>query len=140
VLSFSDASLILSENSGIDVSTTSEYVIKISCTDGTDTTFFNLTLLFTTDKPYAQSDTILIIIGASIGGLFIIMVIIVVCVRKRQQKNIDENRENEKTLQLSNIDGSSDDVTPNRYSLAKGFDLISHDNCGYAEVVKVATL
>jgi hypothetical protein len=34
VLSFSDASLILSEDSGIDVSTTSEYVIKISCTDG----------------------------------------------------------------------------------------------------------
>jgi hypothetical protein len=68
------------------------------------------------------------------------MVIIVVCVRKRQQKNIDENRENEKTLQLSNIDGSSDDATPNRYSLEKGFDVISHDNCGYTEVVKVATL
>ena len=140
MLSFSDASLILSENSGIDVSTTSEYVIRISCTDGTDTTFFNLTLLFTTDKPDTQSDKILIIIGASIGGLFLIMVIIVVCVRKRQQKNIDENSENEKTLQLSNIDGSSDDATPNRYSLAKGFDVISHDNCGYAEVVKVATL
>jgi hypothetical protein len=140
VLSFSDASLILSENSGIDVSTTSEYVIKISCTDGTDTTFFNLTLLFTANKPDTQSDTILIIIGASIGGLFLIMVIIVVCVRKRQQKNIDENRENEKTLQLSNIDGSSDDATPNRYSLEKGFDVISHDNCGYTEVVKVATL
>jgi hypothetical protein len=140
VLSFSDASLILSENSGIDVSTTSEYVIKITCTDGTDTTFFNLTLLFTANKPDTQSDTILIIIGASIGGLFLIMVIIVVCVRKRQQKNIDENRENEKTLQLSNIDGSSDDATPNRYSLEKGFDVISHDNCGYTEVVKVATL
>ena len=140
MLSFSDASLILSENSGIDVSTTSEYVIKISCTDGTDTTFFNLTLLFTANKPDTQSDTILIIIGASIGGLFLIMVIIVVCVRKRQQKNIDENRENEKTLQLSNIDGSSDDATPNRYSLEKGFDVISHDNCGYTEVVKVATL
>jgi hypothetical protein len=140
VLSFSDASLILSENSGIYVSTTSEYVIKISCTDGTDTTFFNLTLLVTTNKPDTQSDTILIIIGASIGGLFLIMVIIVVCVRKRQHKNIDENRENEKTLQLSNIDGSSDDATPNRYSLAKGFDVISHDNCGYTEVVKVATL
>ena len=81
-----DASLILSENSGIDVSTTSEYVIKISCTDGTDTTFFNLTLLFTMDKPDTQSDTIPIIIGASIGGLFLIMVIIVICVRKRQQK------------------------------------------------------
>jgi uncharacterized membrane protein YgaE (UPF0421/DUF939 family) len=94
-------------------------VINISCTDGTDTTFFNLTLLFTTDKPDTQSDTILIIIGVSIGGLFLIMVIIVVCVRKRQQKNIDENRESEKTLQLSNIDGSSDDATPNRYSLAK---------------------
>jgi uncharacterized membrane protein YgaE (UPF0421/DUF939 family) len=66
-----------------------------------------------------QSDTILIIIGVSIGGLFLIMVIIVVCVRKRQQENIDENRESEKTLQLSNIDGSSDDATPNRYSLAK---------------------
>ena len=140
MLSFSDASLILSENSGIDVSTTSEYVIKITCTDGTDTTFFNLTLLFTANKPDTQSDTILIIIGASIGGLFLIMVIIVVCVRKRQQKNIDENRENEKTLQLSNIDGSSDDATPNRYSLEKGFDVISHDNCGYTEVVKVATL
>ena len=140
MLSFSDASLILSENSGIDVSTTSEYVIKISCTDGTDTTFFNLTLLFTTDKADTQSNTIPIIIGASIGGLFLIMAITVVCVRKRQQKNIDKNGENEKTLQLSNIDGSSHDATPNRYSQAKGFDVISHDSCGYAEVEKVATL
>ena len=115
-------------------------MINISCTDGTDTTFFNLTLLFTTDKPYEQSDTRLIIIGASIGGLSLIMVIIVVCVRKRQHKNKYEYRENEKTLQLSNIDGSSDGATLNRYSLSKGFDVISHDNCGYAEVVKVATL
>jgi hypothetical protein len=124
----------LSENSSIDVNTNSEYVIKISCTDGTDTTFFNLTLLLTTkknpavtDKPDTQSDTTPIIIGAFIGGLFLIVVIIVVCVRKRQLKNIYEYREKERTLQLSNIDGSSDGATLNRYS-------------GYAEVVKVATL
>jgi hypothetical protein len=130
----------LSEHSSIDVNSASEYVIKISCTDGRDTTFFNLTLLFTTDTPDTQSDTILIIIGASIGGLFLIVVIIVVCVRKRQHKNNYENRENEQRLQLSNIDGSSDGATPNRYSPAKGFDVISHNNCGYTEVEKVATL
>jgi hypothetical protein len=83
----------LSANSSIDVNTASEYVINISCTDGTVTTFFDLTILFTTDD--AQSDTILIIIGASIGGLFLIVVIIVVCVRKRQHENNNENRENE---------------------------------------------
>ena len=127
VHSFSDASLILSENSSIDVSTTSEYVIKISCTDGTDTTFFDLTLLFTTDKPKTQPDTTPIIIGASIGGLFLLVVIIVVCVRKRQHKNNDENRVNEKTPH-------SDGAEPNRYSIAKGFDAIPHYNCGYAEV------
>jgi hypothetical protein len=87
------------------------------------------------DKPDTQSDTTPIIIGAFIGGLFLIVVIIVVCVRKRQHKNIYENRENERTLQLSNIDGSSDGAILNRYSVAKGFDAISHDNCGYAEVV-----
>jgi hypothetical protein len=118
----------LSEHSSIDVNSASEYVIKISCTDGRDTTFFNLTLLFTTDKPYEQLDTRLIIIGASIGGLFLIVVIIVVCVRKRQHKNKYEYRENKKTLQLSNID-----ATPIRYSPAKGFDVISHNNCGYTK-------
>jgi hypothetical protein len=113
----------LSENSSIDVNTTSGYVIKISCTDGTDTTFFNLTLLFTikkdpavTDKTDAQSDTTPIIIGASIGGLFLIVVIMVICANKRQHKNNDGNKEREKTLQLSNIDGSSGGSTPNQYS------------------------
>jgi hypothetical protein len=118
----------LSENSSIDVNTT-EYVIKMSCTDGTDTTFFNLTLLFTTkdpdvtDKPdtstlsISQSETILIIIGAFIGGLFLIMVIIVICVRKWQDKNNDEHMANEKTLEFSNIDGSSEGATPNQYSI-----------------------
>ena len=140
VHSFSDASLILSENSSIDVNTTSEYVINISCTDGIDTTFFDLTLIFTTkdpavtEKPNTQSDITPIIIGAFIGGLFLIVVIIVVCVRKRQHKNNDENMANEKTLQLSNKDGSSDRATPNQYSLAKGFDVISYDNCGYVDV------
>ena len=137
-----DASLILSEHSSIDVNSASEYVINMSCTDGRDTTFFNLTLLFTTDTPDTQSDTILIIIGAAIGGLFLIAVIIfiVVCVRKRQHKDNYENRENEKTLQLSNIDGSSDGAIPIRYSPAKGFDVISHANYGYTEEVKVAAL
>jgi len=65
--------------------------------------------------------------------LFLLVVIIVVCVRKRQHKNNDENRVNEKTLHLSYIDDSNDGATPNRYSIAKGFDAIPHDNCGYAE-------
>jgi hypothetical protein len=130
----------LSENSSINVNSTSEYIIKISCTDGTDTTFFDLTLLFTTkdhavtEKPDMQSDTIPIIIGASIGGLFIIVVIIVVCVRKRQHKNNDGNMAYEKPLELSNIDGSSDGATPNEYSIAKGIDEIPHDNSGYVDV------
>jgi len=131
----------LSENSRIDVNTTPEYVIKISCTDGTDTTFFDLTLLFTmkkdpavTDNPETPSNTTPIIIGASIGGLFLIVVIIVVCVRKRQHKNNDENKSYEKPLQLSNIDGSSDGTTPNQYSIEEGLDAIPHDNYGYAEV------
>ena len=130
----------MSENSSIDVNSTSEYIIKISCTDGTDTTFFDIKLLFTTkdpdvtDKPDTQSDTIPIIIGASIGGLFIIMVIIVVCVRKRQHKNNDGNMAYEKPLELSNIDGSSDGATPNEYSIAKGFDEIPHDSGGYVDV------
>jgi len=114
VHSFSDVSLILSENSSIDVNTISEYVIEISCTDGTDTTFFDLTLLFTTkdpavtDKSDTQSGSTPIIIGTSIGGLFIILivVIIVVFVRKRQHKNNDESRVYEIPLPLSNIDGS----------------------------------
>jgi len=128
----------LTENSSIDVNTTSDYVIIISCTDGIDTTFFNLTLRFTTkdpavtekpdldltllsttkdpavtEKPDPQSDTIAIIIGASIGGLFILVVIIVFCVSKRQHKNNDEIKVYEKPLQLSNIEGSSDGTTPN---------------------------
>jgi len=41
---------------------------------------------------------------------------------------------NEKALQLSNIDGSSDGATPNRYSIAKGFDATPHDNSGYVDV------
>jgi len=134
----------LSENSSIDVNTTSEYVIKISCTDGTDTTFFDLKLLFTTkdpavtDKPNPvvtdKPDTIPIIIGASIGGLFLIVVIIVVCARKRQHKNNDENKAYEKALQLSNIDGSSGGATPNQYSRAEELDAIPHDNSGYVDV------
>jgi hypothetical protein len=115
VHSFSDASLILSEKSKIDVNSTSEYVIKISCTDGIDTTFFDLALLFTTkdpaftEKPDSQSDSTPIIIGVSIGGLFLILivVIIVVFVRKRQHKNYDESRVYETTLPLSDIDGSN---------------------------------
>ena len=111
--SFSDASLILSEISSIDVNTTPGYVIQISCTDGIDATFFDLTLIFTTkdpaitEKPDSQSDSTPIIIGASIGGLFLILivVIIVVFVRKRQHKNYDENRVYETTLPLSDIDG-----------------------------------
>jgi len=103
---FSDASLLLSENSSIDVHTNSEYVIKISCTDGADTTFFDLTLLFTTDKPETQSDNTGIIIGASIGGLFLLVIIVVcICVKKRQHKNNDKKWENKKTPQLSYIDG-----------------------------------
>jgi hypothetical protein len=109
--SFADASLILPDNSSSDVTTTSEYVIKISCTDGIDTTFFDLTLLFTTkdftvtDKP----DSTPIIIGASIGGLFIILIVVimVVFVRKRQRKHNDESRVYETTLPLSDIDGSN---------------------------------
>ena len=103
----------MSENSRIDVNSTSEYIIKISCTDGIDTTFFDLTLLFTTkdpdvtDKPDTQSDTIPIITGASIGGLFIIVVIIVVFARKRQHKNYVESRVYETTLSLSDIDGNN---------------------------------
>ena len=127
----------MSENSSIDVSATSEYVIRISCTDGTDTTFFNLTLLFTTntDKPKTQADTILIIISASIGGLFLLVVVLViVCVRKRQNKKNDENRVN-KTVQLSpHIGGSSDGVIPNQYSNVEKLDVISYDDCEYAEV------
>ena len=131
----------MSENSSIDVNTTSEYVIKISCTDGTDTTFFDLTLLFTmkkdravTDNPETPSNTTPIIIGASIGGLFLIVVIIVVCVRKRQHKNNDGNKSYEKPLQLSNIDGSSGGATPNQYSRAEELDAIPHDNSGYVDV------
>ena len=127
----------MSDNSSIDINTTSDYVIIISCTDGTDTTFVNLTLRFTpkdpdvtekthydptplsttmdpavTEKPATnptllstttdpavteKTDTDLkyttpIIIGASIGELFLLVVIIVVCVRKRQHKNNDENK------------------------------------------------
>jgi hypothetical protein len=112
---FSDACLILSEKSKIDVNSTSEYVIKIYCTDGIDTTFFDLALLFTTkdpavtEKPDSQSDSTPIIIGVSIGGLFLILivVIIVVFVRKRQHKNNDESRVYETTLPLSDIDGSN---------------------------------
>ena len=119
----------------------------MSCTDGTDTTFFNLTLLFTTkdpdvtDKPdtstlvaksISQSDTILIIIGAFIGGLFLIMVIIVICVRKWQDKNNDEHMANEKTF--FNIDGSSEGATPNQYSIEEWSDAIPHDNYGYVEM------
>ena len=115
VHSFSDASLILSEKSKIDVNSTSDHVIKISCTDGIDTTFFDLILLFTTkdpaftEKPDSQSDSTPIIIGVSIGGLFLILivVIIVVFVRKRQHKNYDESRVYETTLPLSDIDGSN---------------------------------
>ena len=123
----------MSENSRIDVNSTSEYLIKISCTDGIDTTFFDLTLLFTTkdpdvtDKPDTQSDMILIIIGASIAGLFIIVVIIVVRVRKRQHNNNAENLAYEKPLEFSSIDGSSDGATPNQYSITKGFDEIAVD-------------
>ena len=106
--SFSDASLNLSENSSIDISTTFKYVIKISCTDGIDTTFFDLTLLFATkdsavtDKP----DSTPIIIGASIGGLFIILIVVImaVFVKKRQHKHKDESRVYETALPLSNID------------------------------------
>ena len=78
-------------------------------------------------------DTILkyttsIIIGASIGGLFLLVVIIVVCVRKRQHKNNDENKAYGNPLQLSNIDGSSDGITPNQYSLEEGLNATPHDN------------
>jgi len=130
----------LSENSNIDVNTTSKYLIIISCTDGIDTTFFDLTLIFTTkdpgvtEKPETQSDMTPIIIGASIGGLFLIVVIIVVCVRKRQHKNNDGNKSYEKPLQLSNIDGSSGGATPNQYSKGEGLDAIPHDNSGYVDV------
>jgi hypothetical protein len=133
----------LSENSRIDVNSTSEYIIKISCTDEIDTTFFDLTLLFTTkdpavtDKPDTESDMIPIIIGASIAGLFIIVVIIVVCVvcvRKRQHKNNDGNMAYKKPLELSNIDGSSDAAPPNEYSIAKGFDEIPHNSTGYVDM------
>ena len=130
----------MSENSRIDVNSTSEYIIKISCTDGTDTTFFDLTLLFTTkdpdvtEKPDTQSDTIPIILGASIAGLFIIVVFIVVCVRKRQHKNNDGNMAYKKPLELSNIDGSSDAAPPNEYSIAKGFDEIPHNSTGYVDM------
>ena len=105
----------MSDKSKVDVNSTSEYVITISCTDGIDTTFFDLALLFTTkdpavtEKPDSQSDSTPIIIGVSIGGLFLILivVIIVVFVRKRQHKNYDESRVYEKTLPLSDIDGSN---------------------------------
>jgi hypothetical protein len=118
----------LSENSNIDVNTTSEYVIKISCTDGIDTTFFDLTHLFTTkdpahtEKPDSQSDSKTIIIGASIGGLFLIsiVVIIVVFVRKRQHKNFEESRVYETTLPLSDIDGSND----HHYESVEGVDVM----------------
>ena len=105
----------MSENSSIDVITTSEYVIDISCTDGIDTTFFDLTLLFTTKDPAAtenpdsQLDSTPIIIGVSIGGSFLILIVVitVVFVRKRQHKNYDESRVYETTLPLSDIDGSN---------------------------------
>ena len=103
------ASLILTENSSIDVTTTSEYVITISCTDGIDTTFFDLTLLFTSKDSAVtdKADSTPIIIGASIGGLFmvLIVVIMVVFVRKRQHKHNDESSVYETTLPLSNMDG-----------------------------------
>ena len=140
VYSFADASLILTENSSGDVTTTSGYVITISCTDGTETTFFDLTLIFTTkdpavtEKPNTQSDITPIIIGAFIGGLFIIVVIIVVCVRKRQHKNNDENMANEKALELSNIDCSSEGATLNQYSRVEELDAIPHDNSGYLDM------
>lgn len=131
---------MLSENSSIDVNTTSQYVIEISCTDGLDITLFDLTLLLTTedptvtDKPDTQSDTTPIIIGASIGGLLLIVVIIVICVRKRLHKN-NENNEYEKTLHLSNTDRNSGGATPNEYSKGgEGLDEIPHDNCGYVDV------
>jgi hypothetical protein len=93
--SFADASLVLTEISSSDVTTTSEYVITISCTDGIDTTFFDLTLLLTSKDSAVTEKTDLtpIIIGASIGGLFIvlILVIMVVLVRKRQHKHNDES-------------------------------------------------
>jgi hypothetical protein len=43
------------------------------------------------------------------------MVIIVICVRKWQDKNNDEHMANEKTF--FNIDGSSEGATPNQYSI-----------------------
>ena len=58
----------------------------------------------------------------------------VVCARKRQHKNNDENKEREKTLQLSNLDGSSGDATPNQYSRVEALDAIPHDSSGYVDV------
>ena len=62
------------------------------------------------------------------------MVIIVVCVRKRQHKNNDENKVYEKPLQLSNIDGRSGGATRNQYFRAEELDAIPHDNCGYVDM------
>jgi hypothetical protein len=92
-----------------DVTTTSEYVITISCTDGIDTTFFDLTLLFTSKDSVVtdKTDSTPIIIGASIGGLFIVLIVVimVVFVRKRQHKHNDGSSVYETTLPLSNMDG-----------------------------------
>ena len=136
VFHFVTCTFICHENSSGDVTTTSGYVITISCTDGTETTFFDLTLIFTTkdpavtEKPNTQSDITPIII--IIGGLFIIVVIIVVCVRKRQHKTNYDNMANEKTLQLSNIDCSSEGAT--QYSTVEELDAIPHDNSGYLDM------
>ena len=62
------------------------------------------------------------------------MVIIVVCPTKRQHKNNDENKEREKTLQLSNIYGSSVGSTPNQYSREDELYAIPHDNSVYVDV------
>ena len=79
----------MSENSRIDVNTTFDYVIIISCTDETDTTFFNLTLRFTSKEnpDPGLTDTLVVIISASICGLLLLVVIMVVFVRKWQHKN-----------------------------------------------------
>ena len=53
------------------------------------------------------------------------MVIIVIYVRKWQDKNNYEHMANEKTLELSNKDGSSEGATPNQPTTSEG--------CGYQE-------
>ena len=58
----------------------------------------------------------------------------VVCPTKRQHKNNDENKEREKTLQLSNIDCSSGGSTPNQYSTEDELYAIPHDNSVYVDV------